>query len=359
MQIISRRSEGHRASPKRESHPPISKAGLFILRWATFAVATVALLCGLLISSGCTKEVAGPKSIRMAGIIFQEDQFFRLIQLGMKDAARKNNIELLDGNSDNKPDKEFELVQTYVTQGVDAVLISPLSKTGSVAALKQAHDAGIVVVTNNTTIDADFVAADVECSAADLGDQTGKAAVKFINDKLGGKAKIAILAFRSQVAEQSDARTGGFKKEVLQLPGVTIVSEQDAWLSDMAVKTAGDVLIANPDVDILYGANEGGTTGAVLAVKNAGKAGKVAVFGTDVSQQSLDFLLSPDNILQAITAQKPFEMGQQSVEMALKALHHEPFDKTLMLNGVCLTRDDPDGVKAYEKQLAAWTSSGN
>jgi ABC-type sugar transport system substrate-binding protein len=310
--------------------------------------------------AGCgSKTETGPKPIRMAGIIFQEDQFFRLIQLGMKDAAKKNNVELLDGNSDNKPDKEFQLVQTYTAQGVDAVIISPLSKTGSVAALKQANDKGIVVVTNNTTIAADFVSADVECSADDLGEQTGKAAVKYINEKLGGKAKIAVLAFKSQVAEQSDARTGGFKKQVLSLPGVTIVAEQDAWLSDMAVKKAGDILTANPDIDIIYGANEGGTTGAVLAVKNAGKAGKVAVFGTDVSQQALDFLLSPDNILQAITAQKPFEMGQQSVEMALKALHHETFDKTLMLNGTCLTRDDPDGVKAYAKQLQTWTASGN
>ncbi len=77
------------------------------------------------------------------------------------------------------------------------------------------------------------------------------------------------------------------------------------------------------------------------------------------SAQALDFLQSPDNILQAITAQRPFEMGQESVEIALKAIRHETFDKTITLNGELLSRTDPAGVQAYAKQLKTWTSSGN
>jgi ABC-type sugar transport system substrate-binding protein len=328
---------------------------------AVYRVAVVACLGLALGLIGCEKTPtsSAPKQLRMAGIIFQEDQFFRLILFGMKDAAKKNNIDLLEGNSDNKPDEEFQLVQTYTSQNVDAILISPLSAKGSVAALKQAHDKGLIVVTNNSAVDADFPDADVESSAADLGHQTGAAAVQYIQQKLGGNANIAILAFKSQVAEQSDARTGGFKDEVTKLPGVKIVAEQDAWLSDMAVQKAGELLTAHPEINIIYAANEGGTAGSVLAVKNAGKAGRIAVFGTDVSQQLLDFLLSPDNILQAITAQRPFEMGQKSVEAALAAIKHQPYDKKIVLNGICLTHADPDGVKAYSKQLQDWTAGGN
>ena len=291
--------------------------------WAVVRAAVIFCFIFVLGLTGCNKssssEAPQAKQIRMAGIIFQEDQFFRLILFGMRDAAKKNSVQLLEGNSDNKPDKEFQLVQTYTAQGVDAIIISPLSAKGSIAALKQAHDKGLVVVTNNSPIAADFPNASIECSAADLGDQSGKAAVKYIQDKLGGNANIAILAFKSQVAEQSDARVGGFKNQVTKLPGVKIIAEQDAWLSDMAVQKAGEILTAHPEINIIYGANEGGTAGSVLAVKNAGKAGQIAVFGTDVSQQLLDFLQSPDNILQAITAQRPFEMGQKSVEAARRS----------------------------------------
>ena len=34
------------------------------------------------------------------------------------------------------------------------------------------------------------------------------------------------------------------------------------------------MLTANPDINLLWGANEGGTIGATMAVKNAGLAGK-------------------------------------------------------------------------------------
>jgi len=315
----------------------------------------MALVIGLV---ACSKgsDANQPKQLRMAGIVFQEDQFFRLILFGMRDAAAKHNIELLEANSNNQPEKEFELINTYTAQGVDAILVSPLSAKGSIAALQQAHDKGIKVITNNTNIDADFPDSFIDCSPTDLGEQTGIACREYIQKHLGGKAKVAILAFKSQVPEPSDARVGGFKKEIAVLPSVQIVSEQDAWLSEMAVNKAGDILTANPDIDIIYAANEGGTAGAVLAVKNANKAGKVAVFGTDVSEQLLTFLQSNDNILQAITAQRPVEVGQQSVELALKALQGQPLDKKVSLKGICLSRTDPDAVTAYAKQFAEWTS---
>ena len=327
----------------------------------SLALVSLALgVAGLILAlTACSKseEASGPKQLRMAGIVFQEDQFFRLILFGMRDAAAKHNIELLEANSNNQPEKNFpSLVNTYTSQHVDAILISPLSAKGSVAALQQAHDKGIKVVTNNTTIDADFPEGSVVCSPEDLGMQTGKAARKYIEEHLGGKAKVAILAFKAQEPEQSNARVGGFKKALEGMADVQIVSEQDAWLSDMAMNKCGDILTANPDVDIIYAANEGGTAGATLAVKNAGKAGKIAVFGTDVSNQLLSFLQSDDNILQAITAQKPFEVGQQSVELAIKAIQGQPFDKQLVLNGICLTRTDLPGVQAYAKQFKEWTS---
>ena len=298
------------------------------------------------------------KKIRIAGIVFQEDQFFRLVLFGMRDAAKKLDVDLLEANSNNKPDKEIELVNTYVARKVDAIAISPLSKKGSVTALKLAKDKGIVVVCHNTPIDADFPAAYIECSPTDLGRKTGAAAREYILKHLGGKAKIAIVAFKSQVPEQSDARTGGFKAEVTNAPGVEIVAEQDAWLPEMAVKKVGDILTAHPNVDMVYAANEGGTIGSVQAVKSAGKAGKIAVFGTDSSEQLLTMLQSPDNILQAITSQRPVEVGRMAIEAAVKVVKGESVEKKTYLTGVLLSRTNLEGVKAFEKDFKEWTKGG-
>ena len=325
----------------------------------------MALAAGMAMLAGCgsgdgtpTSTAKKDKRPTLAGIVFQEDEFFRLVLFGMRDAAKKANVELLVGYSNNQPTKEAELVNTYIVRKVDAILVSAVSKKGSVAALKAANDKGIKIICHNTPLDADFPPVYIECSPADLGEQTGKAARKYIEEKLGGKAKIGILAFKSQVPEQSDARVGGFKKEVTQLPGVEIVAEQDAWLALPAVAKAGDILTANPDINILYSANEGGTVGAVLAVKNAGKVGKIVVFGTDFNAQLIGFLQSQDNILQAITAQRPFEVGQMAVESALKVLKGEPVEKPIYLKGVCLSRTDPAGITDFDAKLKEWIAKG-
>jgi len=308
------------------------------------------LAASLSLFSCSTKQKEEPRK-RIAGIVLQEDQFFRLVLFGMRDAAKKRGVELLEANSNNKPDKEVQLINTYIANKVDPIAIAPLSAKSSVSALERAREKGIPVIIYNLTLESDLVAASIGSDQFDIGASTGKAARAYIESKLGGKAKIAILAFQSQLPEQSSMRTNGFKSEVTKLPGVTIVSEQDAWLTEQAVKKVGDILTANPDIRVIWSANEGGTVGAVMAVKNAGKAGKIAVFGTDTSDQLAGFLLDDANILQAITGQRPFEIGSMAVESAVKVLKGEKVEKNVSLPGVLLTREKPDEVKQFKERL--------
>ena len=308
------------------------------------------ILAAVLAIAGCSKQKEQPKK-RIAGIVFQEDQFFRLVLFGMRDAATKNGAELLEANSAGKPDKEVELINTYIANKVDAIVISPLSAKASVAALSRAREKGIAIVTYNTPVEGDIAASFVESDQVDLGASTGRAARAYIEHTLKGKAKIAIVSGKSQVPEQNQLRIDGFTGEILKLPGVSIVSEQDAWMAEQATKKVGDILTANPDLDIVWAANEGGTVGAVMAVKNAGKAGKVAVFGTDTSEQLAEFLLDDANVLQATTGQRPFEIGSMAIEAAVKALKGEKIEKKVSLPGFLLTREKPDEVKQFKERL--------
>ena len=324
-------------------------------RWGYVAVAFAWVAWGC----GGGQEAPADKKLKIAGIVFQEDQFFRLIQFGMQDAADKAGVELLLANSANKLDKEIQLVNTYIARGVDAIVISPLSAKASATALKRAKDKGIVVVTYNSTVDGDIAASYIESDQADLGRQTGLVAKRYIEEKLGGKAKIATLAFKSQLAEQSDARRNGFVDVVGQLSGVEFVAEQDAWLPEMAIKKAGDILTANPGVNIIWSANEGGTVGAVMAVKNSGKEGKVAVFGTDSSEQLVEFALSDDGVLQAITTQTPFELGVKAIESAVAVLKGEKVVSKVVMEGVLVAREDPQGVMAFGARLKELIAMGD
>lgn len=315
------------------------------LRWLCYP------LLALLLLGGCSTKQQEQKKKRIAGIVFQEDQFFRLILFGMRDAASKNGVELLEANSAGRPDKELQLINTYVANNVDAIVISPLSSKASVSALERAREKGITVITYNTTVDSDVPASFVESDQFDLGASTGKYARQYIESKLNGKATIAILAAHSQTPEQSGKRVAGFKSEISKLPNVRIVAEQDAWMPEQAVKKTGDILTANPGINIIWSINEGGTVGAVMAVKNARKAGKVVVFGTDNSEQLANFLLDDDNVLQAVTGQTPFEIGSLAVDAAVKVLKGENVEKKISLPGVLMSREKPDEVKQFKDRL--------
>lgn len=285
----------------------------------------------------------------IAAILMQQDQFFRLNENGMQAAAADLKIDLKVQNAGGAIDKEITLTESFTAQKVGAILVSPLSAQGSIPALRRAAGAGIKIVTYNNTVNADFVGAAIASDQVALGATTGQAARDFIEKKLGGKAKVAIIGFTSQLPEQGGARVRGFKQAIQSLPGVQIIAEQDAWEAPQAATAVTELLTKSPD--IIWAANEGGTVGAVTAIKNAGKAGKCFVFGTDITNQLIDFLLAPDNILLAVTAQKPFEMGKAAVTTAVKLIHNEPVEKTQTLPGMLFTREKPDELRAYQQQL--------
>lgn len=312
----------------------------------------ILMLAALLATVSFAPNAALAEGKAIAGIVFQQDQYFRGIQIGMEKAAKAAGDELLSGNSDSKLEKEAQLIDTYIARGVNSIVVAPLSADASVPALKKARDAGITVVTYGTSANGDVAQVTVTSSDRDIGIATGNAAADFLktldND---GKVKVGMLAFKALLPEQSNARVEGFLSVVADQ--IDIVSQQDAWLAEKALAVASDMLTANPDIRVIYAANEGGTIGAVQAVKKAGLEGKVFVFGTDGSEQLANMLLNGDNVLQATTAQQPLEVGRLAIEAAQGLLDGKQVETSVNVPVLPLTRANAEGVAAYKEGLKA------
>ena len=297
--------------------------------------------------------VAGADELpTIGGIVFQQDQYMHGIQLGMT-AAAKGHADLLLGNSENKAEKEASLVDTYVTRGAKAIMIAPISTKASLRTLERANAKGVKIITWGTTIEGDIPVTFIGTSNRAIGNGTGKVASAFIQQELGGKATVGIIAFRAQLPEMSDDRVNGFLEEAQKGNDLKIVARQDAWLAEKAVPVVSDVLTAHPEINVIYAANEGGTVGAVQAVRRAGKQGKVFVFGTDGSEQLGTFLLDPDRVLIATTAQQPFKVGEEAVRATILALNGKPVDKHIEVPTLPLSRMDEAAVKAFTADLKA------
>jgi len=316
-------------------------------------LATTSLAASLLFLGAASQQAAAQaKKFTIAGVVFQEDQFMKSILLGMKSVADKNNVELLTANTANQITKEVEVVNTYTARKVDAICITYLDPAAaSIAAVKAANDKGIKIISFNNTLAADFPVSTIQSNNTSLGAGSGKAAAEYIKTVLKGKKtiKVAIINYKAQLPPESNMRQDGFWDQIKNLPGVVLVGEASAPETDQAVKKAGDIITANPDLDIIYGCNTGGTLGSVLAVKNAHK--KIGVFGIDIDKQMVGFLESKDNILQATTGQDPFKIGAMSVEFAIKALEGKPVEKMVIVPGMTLTRTNPAAIKTFAASL--------
>lgn len=306
----------------------------------------------LVLLSGAAQLSAQSKKYTIAGIVFQEDQFMKTVLMGMKSVADKNNVTLLTANTANQISKEVEVVNTYAARKVDAICITYLDPAAaSVPAVKAAYDKGIKIISFNNKLAGDFPAATIMSDNGKLGEGSGAAAAAYIKASLAGKKtiKVAVINYKAQLPPESNARQDGFWSQIKDIPGVVLVAEASAPTVDLSVKKAGDILTANPDLDIIFGCNDGGTKGAVLAAKNAGK--KVAVFGIDIDKQMVDFLQAKDNILQATTGQDPFKIGAMSIEFALKVLKGEKVESQVIVPGLTLSRSNPAAIAEYAKSL--------
>ena len=87
-----------------------------------------------------------------------------------------------------------------------------------------------------------------------------------------------------------------------------------------------------------------------MAVKQAGLAGKVFVFGYDGSDQLTSMILSGDNILHGSVAQDPYTQGYKAVEALVNVLEGKTvpdMGKITVVPGTYLGRSDAAAVNAW------------
>jgi ABC-type sugar transport system substrate-binding protein len=326
------------------------KKVLFCLA-AIMLIGSIFLSCG---GGGGEKEEGGElsdlKGKRVAAVVLIEDQFQRMLQLTMKATAEKYGATVLMGHSGGVLDREVELINTYATGGVDGICIFPVSFTGSQAALSNAAKNGVKIYAVNMDLQSEWQVGYAEMDQYNIGVGVGEFCKEYIQATWPSrKPKTAIIQFTALLPEMSKQRTDGFLSQCGDL--IEVVANQDAWDSDVSVNTAAEIMNAHPDLDLIFCANEGGTVGTVMAVKNANK--KIPVFGIDASEQLANMLLDGDNILQAVCGQDPIALGQTGMENLCLAMMGKPFQTGLQLPGVPLTRKDPDGIRNYVKELKA------
>lgn len=188
---------------------------------------------------------------------------------------------------DVKMDASLQItaMENLMAQKADVIIIDPVDAKSIQPMVKKAMDQGIKIISMSGQTES--YDSWMTVNAKKVGYTEGQMAAKWINDKLGGKAEVAILNYRlgSVLIDREDGMREALAADC---PGAKIVAEAQADNHTDGMKAAENLLQVHPDLKVIMCVNDAGALGAVEAVKAAGKAtDDFAVFGADSAPEAL------------------------------------------------------------------------
>ena len=240
--------------------------------------------------------------------------FYAGFKRGLEDGARQFGFEydLRDGKGD--PATEVANIQNFIAEGVDLILLTPMSE-GTIPAILQANEAGIPVIEVNNRAGFGSDEADVVTYVGADDVEFGRLQAKLLDETYGGEAvKIGYVMGIPGTSPQI-LRAQGFKEELANHPEYEIVAEvNDDFDSAKALAVTQDLLSRFPegDLDVIVMQGPEGVAAADFARQN-GRDEVQFILGdypADVRQAIMDgYILGTIN-------QDPYPQAFEAMRMA-------------------------------------------
>ena len=255
--------------------------GHVVRAWLTAAVALLAMAVG-----SCSRAPEDSRPVVALVMKSLANEFFQTMEEGARrhEQEHASAYRLVANGIKDELDvaRQVDIVEQMVAQRVGALVLAPADSKALVPAAVKAQQAGIVVINIDNRLDREALAAR-GASVPFVGPDNRKGAAK-VGDHLASRLKsgdaVAILEGAPN-AFNGVQRKLGFE-DAASRAGLRIVASQTAnWETSQASQIAAAMLTAHPNLTALMCANDSMALGAVAAVREAGRTGRVAVVGFD------------------------------------------------------------------------------
>lgn len=250
------------------------------------------------------------------------EEFMIMLQ-GAMEAEQKNhtNVKLTVNDAESDSAKQTSQLESFIAQGVDAVIISPVDADAMAPAVKAVVDAGIPCICVSADVNGD----QGQVWVGSENQQAGEVQMTYVAEQLGGKGKIAVLRGPlGAFAEQG--RFEGYETILADYPEIEIVFDQTAnWQREEAMALVENWLTTGTEINAIVCQNDGMALGALEAVKAAGKFGEINVTGIDAIEDALNSIKAGE--LNATCFQDALGQGTEALRMAIKAANGEPIER--------------------------------
>lgn len=296
-------------------------------------------LAALALTMATSAGAAEPPTV--AYVVKEINPYFKVMLKGAQEQADKLGVKLRTSAAANQTavEQQIAIVEDFVSQKVDAIVIAPIDSKALVPVLKKAREHKIPVVNVDNRLDPGTLkAARLEIPYVGVSDEeSAYNAAKAITAALGGKGKVAILE-GVRGADNAQARKRGAEKAFAESPGIKLVASQTAnWQAEEALNVFTNILQANPDLAGLFAANDMMSFGAIQAIAAAGKEGKIVVASIDAEDQALANIKAGKAL--ATVYQNQDAQAAAAVAAALDLVQGKPVAPDIRVKTVLVTKD--------------------
>ena len=253
--------------------------------------------------------------------------------------------EVIDPDQDLS--KEIAAVETFISKGVDGIILHPVDENGVNEIIQEVRDADINIMVYNVEASGKqvpFLAIDEAEVASEMGADMAKKWIELYPDK---EVQIGLVSW-TDIAFCFDNRTGPFlagaKTVVDYLPeddwgfqnsaGENLTGatywEHAGGDFEKAIQVTSDAITKYPDVNVIYGDNAQNGLGVLAAYEAAGR-GKAEdgvplteiIASTDASDGELLKLADPTTSLKYCLGMQPQTFAYAQVDLMMKLINGE------------------------------------
>lgn len=250
-----------------------------------------------------------------------QNPYWQAWSAGVEAGAEAAGVEvtIVDQKSDQQAQVSGSL--DLINQGISGLIITPVQPDALPATIDAAHEAKIPVVIGDIGFAGDY---DAYIESNNV--EGGAVAAQYVIDQLAdepGPHKVGVVELHagSVVGEK---RVAEFVSTIEATDGFEIVSSLDGNDTvDGGFAAGQDMLSANPDLRVIYAANDSSAIGVQRAMETAGKsvADGFILIGFDGSDAAQDLI--EQGLMSATVAQDPYGQGVRAVETVLALINGE------------------------------------
>ena len=291
-----------------------------ILLGALLVAATNVWLVRSVTSAGAASApTAGPQSAAVSRPVIammpkaKGDPYFVSCRAGAEEAARELGVDLIwDGPTGLDAARQNELVENWITRGVDVIAVAVENRGGISNVLRKARDRGIKVLTWDADAEADardyFVN---QATAEGIGTTLTDEAARL----LGERGEFAVITGALTAANQNEWISFIRKRLAEKYPNLKLAlirpSDDDR---DKAFAETQTILRVAPNVKLVMAISAPAVPGAAEAVRQAGRRGDVRVIGLSLPNINKPYV--HDGTVQTVVLWNTADLGYLTVHAA-------------------------------------------